>query len=81
MPGGVGGGGREVFPYPDCVVDLYNGSRPHMALGPGVPDPPATPALTSKEDSGLRLGGRLVVRARSVLGGLHHDYFLVEPRA
>ena len=59
----------------------YNGSRPHMALGPGFPDPPATPALTSKEDSGLRLGGRLVVRARSVLGGLHHDYFLVEPCA
>ena len=56
----------------------YNGSRPHMALGPGFPDPPA---LNSKQDSGHRLGERLVVRARSVLGGLHHDYFLVEPCA
>ena len=56
----------------------YNGSRPHMTLGPGFPDPPA---LTSRHDSGQRLGGRLMVRARSVLGGLHHDYFLVEPRA
>jgi putative transposase len=56
----------------------HNGSRPHMALGPGFPDPPA---LNSKQDSGHRLGERLVVRARSVLGGLHHDYFLVEPCA
>jgi putative transposase len=59
----------------------YNGSRPHMALGPGFPDPPRTPALSSKKDSGPRLGERLVVRARSVLGGLHHDYFLAEPCA
>ena len=55
----------------------YNGSRPHMTLGPGFPDPPA---LTSKHDSGQRLGERLMVHARPVLGGLHHDYFLVEPR-
>ena len=59
----------------------YNGLRPHMALGPDFPDPPATPTLTSKPDSRHRLGERLVVRARSVLGGLHHDYFLVEPCA
>jgi hypothetical protein len=59
----------------------YNGLRPHMALGPGFPDPPATPTLTSKPDSRHRLGERLVVRARSVLGGLHHDYSLVEPCA
>jgi putative transposase len=59
----------------------YNASRPHMALGPGFPDPPSTPALSSKQDSGPRLGDRLVVRARSVLGGLHHDYFLAEPCA
>jgi hypothetical protein len=39
------------------------------------------PALTSKQDSGHCLGERLVVRARSVLGGLHHDYFLAEPCA
>jgi hypothetical protein len=54
----------------------YNGSRPHMALGPGVPDPPAAPTLASEENSPHRLGERLVARARSVLGGLHHEYSL-----
>lgn len=56
----------------------YNGSRPHMALGPGVLDPPAAPTLASEENSRHRLGERLVMCARSVFGGLHHDYFLVE---
>jgi transposase InsO family protein len=56
----------------------YNGSPPHMALGPGVPDPPATPMLASKKNSRHRLGERLVVRARSVLGGLRHEYSLIE---
>jgi transposase InsO family protein len=55
----------------------YNGSRPHMALGPGVPDPPASLARAFKQNSRHRLGERLVVRARSVLGGLHHEYSLV----
>jgi putative transposase len=59
----------------------YNGSRPHMALGPGFPDPPVTLPLALRQNSWDRLGERLVVRARSVLGGLHHDYFLVEPCA
>src|SRR5205823_6304775 len=30
-------------------VTHYNGARPHMALGPGVPDPPAGVALPAKE--------------------------------
>jgi putative transposase len=55
----------------------YNGSRPHMALGPGFPDPPASLARAFKQNSRHRLGERLVVRARSVLGGLHHEYSLV----
>jgi putative transposase len=56
----------------------YNGSRPHMALGPGVPDPPPAPTLASEENPRHRLGEHLVVRARSVLGGLHHEYSLIE---
>jgi len=55
----------------------YNGSRPHMALGPGFPDPPASLAPVFKQNSRHRLGERLLVRARSVLGGLHHEYSLV----
>jgi putative transposase len=53
----------------------YNRSRPHMALGPSFPDPPV-PAPVSKQNSRYRLGERLVVRAQSILGGLHHEYSL-----
>jgi putative transposase len=55
----------------------YNTGRPHMTLGPGVPDPPLqmqhyiTPALR------YRLHEDVIVRARSILGGLHHEYFWV----
>jgi putative transposase len=56
----------------------YNRSRPHMALGPGVPDPPPTLALAAKQSTRYRLGEHLMIRARSVLGGLHHEYFLVK---
>ena len=59
----------------------YNRSRPHMALGPGFPDPPPTFGPASKQNSRYRLGERLKMRARSVLGGLHHDYLFVETRA
>jgi putative transposase len=59
-------------------VAHYNGARPHTALGPGVPDPPALAALpASQKKSWHRLDALLAMRARSVLGGLHHEYFLV----
>ena len=44
---------------------FYNHSRPHMALGPGVPDPPAAVRLASNQNSRHRLGERLVVGAKS----------------
>lgn len=74
--------------YPDWLIPLseshlhsilkswrshYNQGRPHMSLGPGVPDPPATPRLPPRENVGPSLGERLVVRARPVSGGLHHE--------
>ena len=53
----------------------YNGSRPHMALGPGVPDPPATKAATSPaQQSRHRIREGFVVLAKTVLAGLHHEY-------
>jgi len=55
----------------------YNCGRPHMSLGPGVPDPPAAPQLVSHQSSRHRLGERVMVHAKSILGGLHHDYSLV----
>jgi transposase InsO family protein len=55
-------------------VEHYNRGRPHSSLGPGVPDPPATLAMVRKLESRHRLGKGAVVLAKSVLGGLHHEY-------
>ncbi|MEO8631117.1 MAG: integrase core domain-containing protein [Betaproteobacteria bacterium] len=55
-------------------VAHYNQARPHMALGPGAPDPPSDLRLPQTRQSRHRLGERLVVHAKSVLGGLHHEY-------
>ncbi len=52
----------------------YNHARPHMALGPGVPDPPSEVASSAIPLTRHRIGERLGVRARAVLGGLHHEY-------
>ena len=58
----------------------YNVGRPHMALGPGVPDPPLAIATTNRHKSRHRRGERYFVRAKSILAGLHHEYS-VEPMA
>ena len=57
-------------------VGHYNSSRPHMALGPGVPDPPAKAGAFQTHQSRHCIGEGLVVLAKSVLGGLHHEYSL-----
>jgi putative transposase len=57
-------------------VTYYTGARPHMALGPGVPDRPAGAAVRVDEKSPYHLGARTIVCARSVLAGLHHEYSL-----
>ena len=55
----------------------YNHGRPHMALGAGVPDHPSELAPSTTRLTRHRIRERLGVRARSVLGGLHHEYLLV----
>ena len=57
-------------------VTHYNGARPHMALGPGVPDPPLATVRASTQLSRHQIGGRLVLRVKSILTGLHHEYSL-----
>src|SRR5258708_2016536 len=52
----------------------YNTGRPHMALGPGVPDPPRRMQHNAAPKSRHRLRADMVVRAHSILGGLHHEY-------
>jgi hypothetical protein len=47
-----------------------------MALGPGVPAPPSVVVQSATPLTRHRIGERFAVRARSVLGGLHHEYLL-----
>jgi transposase InsO family protein len=53
----------------------YNSGRPHMSLGPGVPDPPSgIPAELQRARHSLADSFR--VESRPLLGGLHHEYDL-----
>jgi putative transposase len=61
-------------------VRHYNVGRPHMALGPGIPAPPAfLPA--SRQEHRHRLAAALCVVSEPILGGLHHDYRLEKKAA
>jgi putative transposase len=61
-------------------VRHYNEGRPHMSLGPGTPQPPASlPALL--QESRHQLPSHLCMVANPILGGLHHDYRLEEKAA
>jgi transposase InsO family protein len=61
-------------------VPHYNRGRPHMSLGPGIPQPPAAlPVLPQAHRH--RLPPYMRVGARSLLGGLHHEYRLEEKAA
>jgi transposase InsO family protein len=74
----------------DCVIPLtenhvrsilqewrqhYNASRPHMALGPGIPQPPVSLPVALQAHR-HQLPADLQVVAQAVLGGLHHAYRL-----
>jgi transposase InsO family protein len=52
-----------------------NQGRPHMSLGPGIPQPSAVLPVALQEHR-HRLPAHLRVVARPILGGLHHDYRL-----
>ena len=52
----------------------YNCGRPHASLGPGLPERP--PGLPAPPITGHRLPRNARVVARSILGGLHHEYGL-----
>jgi transposase InsO family protein len=53
----------------------YNRGRPHSALGPGVPDPPAKLSVPLPK-SRHRLDDFRSVHAKPILGGLRHEYSL-----
>jgi putative transposase len=55
----------------------YNTGRPHMSLGPRIPQPP--PHVSAPRQAYRhRLPAHLRVAARPILGGLHHEYRLKE---
>jgi hypothetical protein len=56
-------------------VQHDNHGRPHMALGPGIPQPPA-PCPVARHTHRHRIPPSLRVVARPILGGLHHAYGL-----
>jgi putative transposase len=53
-------------------VNHYNTGRPHQSLGPGIPDQVGQKSPTNGEMETISKG-RLVL-AKSILGGLHHEY-------
>jgi transposase InsO family protein len=55
-------------------VTHFNRGRPHSALGLGVPDPPPKLRRVLRQESRHRLPASALVVAKSVLGGLHHEY-------
>jgi transposase-like protein len=74
---------RRLPGFDDKVISMYARGmtvreiQGHLAELYGIevlPDPPAAVALAPKQESRHRVGERLVVRARSLLSGLHHEY-------
>jgi putative transposase len=58
----------------------YNTGRPHMTLGPGIPQPPPhVPAPQHVYQH--QIPGYMQVIAHPILGGLHHEYQLQEKAA
>jgi putative transposase len=53
----------------------YNTGRPHMSLGSGIPQPPASLPVPLQAHR-HRLPAHLYAVARPILGGLHHEYGL-----
>ena len=58
-------------------VPHYNTGRPHMSLGPGIPQPSASLPVPLQAHRHW-LPPHLQVVAQPILGGLHHDYRLEE---
>jgi putative transposase len=61
-------------------VRHYKAARPHMSLGPGIPQPSASLPVPGQECR-HQLSEHLQVVACPILGGLHHDYRLEEKAA
>jgi transposase InsO family protein len=61
-------------------VAHYNRGRPHMSLGPGIPQPPVALPVPLQAHR-HRIVPHLGVMTHPILGGLHHEYRLAEKGA
>ena len=61
-------------------VHHYNAGRPHMALGPGIPQP-SSHLPVALHAHRHQLPDDLRVMTRRILGGLHHEYQLAAQAA
>jgi transposase InsO family protein len=57
-----------------------NTGRVHSRLGPGVRDPPRATAGPTKSESRHRLEANALAHSKSILNGLHHEYWLATCR-
>ena len=64
-------GARHVRTVLSEWVPHYNRGRPHASLGPAIPDGTNAPVLSAH-----LIPGDHRVAAKSILGGLHHEYRL-----
>jgi len=55
-------------------VTHYNRGRPHSSLGPGIPDPGSRFQRVKPCGHHIPIGHQVV--AKTILGGLHHEYRL-----
>jgi putative transposase len=59
-----------------CWVAHYNKGRPHSSLGPGIPEKTMDRHLPHPKTQRHRLPRDWEIRAKDILGGLHHEYWL-----
>jgi hypothetical protein len=59
--------------YGCLILRLYNQGRPHLSLGPGIPDPAAL-FLPLQGQNRHSFAQDCKVVAHAVLGGLPHEY-------
>jgi transposase InsO family protein len=65
---------RHLKPILKTWITHFNQGRPHMSLGPGIPEPLQHPPPENGSRHHIAAGH--VILTKPVLGGLHHEYSL-----
>jgi len=73
-------GDRHLYRILKEWVTHYNQGRPHMSLGPGLPEPRALLPM-SRQAHRHQIPKTQRIVARSILSGLHHEYELQKQAA